>query len=147
MSVNGLDNIELSLNEASVLHSLIKWPNLSDQNVHMAIQMKKSTFSSIKTRLSDQGFFKRVYIPNFPRLGFEMLSVMHGELNRFSTFDERMRIAGDVLQDFTEDFQYISEANQAFNLSVAIRYTDYWKNIEKFMHIYQLNNYLHLLVQ
>lgn len=135
-------DLELSENESAVLHALIKWPNLSDQSVHLNIKMKKSTFSSIKTRLSDQNYFKRIYVPNFPKLGFELLIAMHGKLNRFSTFEERMRIAGDLVSSFTEDFSAIAEDNQSFNMSVAIKYTDYLRNSEKFIELYMLNNFL-----
>ena len=50
---------ELSQNEARVLHSLVKWPNLTDQAIHSEIGMKKSTFSSIKTRLKENGYYNR----------------------------------------------------------------------------------------
>ncbi len=58
--------IDLSQNEARVLHSLVRWPDLTDQAIHSEIGMKKSTFSSIKTRLKEQDYYSRLFIPNFP---------------------------------------------------------------------------------
>ena len=132
----------LSQNEARVLHSLIKWPNLSDQAIHSKIGMKKSTFSSIKARLREHNYFKRYFIPNFPKISFELLLVMHGNLNRFTTLEERMRVAGDVIKAFDEDFYIISESNKAFNLSISQNYTEYAKNQEKFLQIYSENKFL-----
>ncbi|MHA2172999.1 MAG: hypothetical protein ACXAB7_24345, partial [Candidatus Kariarchaeaceae archaeon] len=133
---------DLSQNEARVLHSLVKWPNLTDQAIHSQIGMKKSTFSSIKTRLKDHNYYKRFFVPNFPLVGFEMLMVMHGQLNRFTTFEERMRIAKNLLESFVEDFHVVSESNKAFNLSVTQNYTEYAKNQEKFFHLYSENKFL-----
>ena len=133
---------DLSQNEARVLHSLVKWPDLTDQAIHSEIGMKKSTFSSIKTRLKDSGFYNRLFIPNFPRIGFELMMIQFGQLNRFTSYDERMRIAGDVLKSFTEDFFSVSESNKSFTLSVSKNFTEYAKNQEKFIQIYSENKFL-----
>ncbi|MHA2504032.1 MAG: helix-turn-helix transcriptional regulator [Candidatus Kariarchaeaceae archaeon] len=133
---------ELSSNEARVLHSLVRWPNLSDQAIHSRINMKKSTFSSIKTRLKDQNYYDRYYVPNFPKIGFELFSVFFGKLNRYTTIEERLRIAKDTLESFVEDFYIASENNVAFNLSVTENLTEHEKNLEKFFEIYIINNFL-----
>ncbi len=132
----------LSQNEARVLHSLIKWPDLTDQAVHSQIGMKKSTFSSIKTRLKENGYYKRYYVPNFPKIGLELLVAMHGHLNRFTTIEERMRVAKNLLQSFVEDFHIASESNKAFNLSASKNLTEYAKNQEKFIQLYSDNKFL-----
>ncbi len=146
MTITFVDEIDpiydLSQNEARVLHSLVKWPEETDQAIHSQINMKKSTFSSIKTRLKEQGYYERYYIPNFPKIGFELFMVMFGELNRFTSLEERMRIAGDTIQGFVEDFQVVSESNKAFNLSVSKNYTEYSRNLEKFFQIYAENKFL-----
>ena len=138
------DNIydTLSQNEARVLHSLVKWPQETDQAIHSQINMKKSTFSSIKTRLKEQGYYQRYYIPNFPVIGFELFEIMFGQLNRFTSIEERLRIAGDTIKSFVEDFLVVSESNKAFNLSVSENFTEYAKNSEKFFKIYSENKFL-----
>ncbi|MHA2091025.1 MAG: hypothetical protein ACW98K_09215 [Candidatus Kariarchaeaceae archaeon] len=133
---------ELSQNEARVLHSLVKWPNLTDQAIHSEIGMKKSTFSSIKTRLKENGYYNRYFIPNFPKIGFELFMIMFGQLNRFTTFEERMRIAGETLDNFTEDFFSVSESNKAFTISVTQNLTEYAKNQQKFLQLYSENKFL-----
>lgn len=137
-----IDPLELSQNEARVLHSLVKWPNLTDQAIHSEIGMKKSTFSSIKTRLKESGFYNRYFIPNFPVINFELLMIMYGQLNRFTTFEERMRIAGDTLSSFTEDFYGVSESNKAFTISVTQNLTEFAKNQQKFLQLYSENKFL-----
>lgn len=139
---NDSNGTALSQNEARVLHSLIKWPALTDQAVHSQIGMKKSTFSSIKTRLKENGYYKRYYIPNFPKIGLELLISMHGNLNRFTAIDERMRVAQGLLESFVEDFHIASESNKAFNLAASINYTEYAKNYEKFIQMYSENKFL-----
>lgn len=141
-STNQFSNYNLSQNEARVLHSLVKYPGATDQAIHSTINMKKSTFSSIKTRLKEEDYYRRLFIPNFPKVGFELLLVMFGRLNQFTTFEERMRVAGDTIKSFTEDFQVLSEANQAYNLSVSQNYTEYAKNLSKFLHLYSENKFL-----
>ncbi|MDH5644703.1 MAG: hypothetical protein OEZ01_01780, partial [Candidatus Heimdallarchaeota archaeon] len=114
----------------------------TDQAIHSHIGMKKSTFSSIKTRLKESHYYHRFFIPNFPVLDFELLFIMFGELNRFTTFDERMRVAGDMVKSFTEDFYVVSEANHSFSLSVSQNYTEYAKNQMEFMQVYSENKFL-----
>ena len=133
---------ELSANEARVLHSLVRWPNLSDQAIHSRINMKKSTFSSIKTRLKEQNYYDRYYVPNFPKIGFELFSVFFGKLNRYTTAEERMRVAKDLLESFVEDFYIISENNVGFNFSVSENLTEHEKNLERFFETYIINNFL-----
>lgn len=133
---------DLSQNEARVLHSLIKWPDLTDQGIHSQIHMKKSTFSSIKARLKENDYFQKIYVPNFPLIGFEVMEIMHGHLNRFTSLSERMRVAGDVIKSFVEDFYVVSESNKAFNLSISENLTEYFKNQERFYKIYSENKFL-----
>ncbi len=133
---------QLSQNEARVLHSLVRWPNLSDQAIHSEIGMKKSTFSSIKARLREHDYYRRYYIPNFPLIGFQLLMVMHGHLNRFTTLSERMRVAEDTLKSFVEDFYVVSESNKAFSIAISQNYTEYSKNQELFNQIYSVNKFL-----
>ena len=132
----------LSNNEFRVLHSLIKQPNAMDQELHTQIGIKKSTFSINKARLLERGYFKRYYIPNFPKIGFEMLTIMYGQLNRYTTHAERMRIAKDLITSFAEDFRIISESNNAIHLSISQNMTEYFKNQEKFFQLYAKNNFL-----
>lgn len=134
-------NVDLSQNEARVLHSLVRMPNYSDQIIHSAISMKKSTFSSIKTRLKEQNYYNRYYVPNFPKIGFELLMMSHGRLNQFSSFEERMRVAGDMFKSFIEDFHTVSEGNQKYSLAIAENLTEFSKNHEKFLSLYQMNNF------
>ena len=133
---------DLSQNEARVLHSLVRWPDLTDQAIHSEIGMKKSTFSSIKTRLKEQNYYTHLFVPNFPKIGFELMLVMFGQLNRFTTYEERMRIAGDTVKSFTEDFYGLSESNKSFTLSVSENYTEYAKNLQKFLSLYAENKFL-----
>ncbi|MCY3414686.1 MAG: hypothetical protein INQ03_23755 [Candidatus Heimdallarchaeota archaeon] len=135
-------DIDLSQNEARVLHSIIQMPNYSDQIIHSNIGMKKSTFSSIKTRLKEQNYYQRYFVPNFPKIGFELLMLTHGKLNQFSTFEERMRVAGDLFKTFTEDVYSVSENNQKFIVSISENLTEFLKNQEKFFGTYIQNNFL-----
>ncbi len=134
--------ISLSENEKRVLHALVKWPALSDQAIHSRIKMKKSTFSSIKARLRERGFYRKYFVPNFPVIGFELMHVLFGNLNRFTTYEERMRVAGDVIQSFKEDYLVMTESNKAVNLSISSNFTEYSKNLENFFKIYSENKFL-----
>jgi len=133
---------ELSQNEARVLHSLIKWPELPDNEIHGHIGMKKSTFSSIKNRLKESGYYRRYFVPNFPHLGLELSFIHFGELNRYSNFEEQDRVAGKLIRGFVEDIFQLSENNQFLAISVAENYSEYCKNFQQFYKIYMENNFL-----
>jgi len=144
MSASGEDNSPstLSENESRVLWALIRYPQETDQKIHQIIKMRKSTFSSIKARLREQDYFKQYYVPNFPKIGFELFLIMFGQLNRFSSYEERMRVAQETLKSFVEDFHVISESNKAFNLSISQNLTEYSKNQEKFYQLYSEQKFL-----
>ncbi|MHA2501626.1 MAG: hypothetical protein ACXAE3_01955 [Candidatus Kariarchaeaceae archaeon] len=135
-------NVDLSQNEARVLHSLIKWPDLADNEIHGRIGMKKSTFSSIKNRLKENDYYRRYFVPNFPILGFELNMIQFGELNRFSNHEERERVAGKMLREFNEDILQISENNHYYSISVSENYSEYSKNLEAFNKVFIENRFL-----
>ncbi|MFW9930965.1 MAG: hypothetical protein ACFFD1_16370, partial [Candidatus Thorarchaeota archaeon] len=64
--------IKLSPNEKKVLVGLLHYPSKKDTDICSVLEMRKSTFSTIKSRLEEQNLFYRIAIPGFPKIGAEL---------------------------------------------------------------------------
>ena len=67
--------IKLSPNEKKVLVGLLRYPSKKDTEICEILKMRKSTFSTIKSRLEQQELYNRVTIPGFPKIGAEVFSM------------------------------------------------------------------------
>ncbi|MHA2366540.1 MAG: MarR family transcriptional regulator, partial [Candidatus Hodarchaeales archaeon] len=63
-----IEPLNLKLNERKVLYGLIAYPSRRDTEICQKLDMRKSTFSTIKNRLENQKTFRRIILPGFPRI-------------------------------------------------------------------------------
>ena len=78
-SLQNDEQINLKSNEQKVLYGLIAFPSQKDTDICTKLGMRKSTFSTIKTRLEEQKLFRRVMLPGFPRINAELLRFKDNE--------------------------------------------------------------------
>ena len=72
----------LTINEKKVLYGLIKYPNFTDIEIQKIIKVKGSTYSIIKKKLRDKGYFSTIRMPVFQHLGCKYSIVTYIKLNR-----------------------------------------------------------------
>ncbi|MHA2250524.1 MAG: hypothetical protein ACXAD7_09180 [Candidatus Kariarchaeaceae archaeon] len=123
----------LSQNEARILYSLVKWPHLSDQDMFRKIGMKRSTYQGIKSKLKQNEYYINYNVPDFPKIGFELLSLM------FTKFHRSCPTTDPLFQD---DFFCFNENNQYFRFSIAENLTQISINHEKLVKTYSRENLL-----
>ncbi len=133
---------ELSKNEQQVLYHLVRYPKLSDREIYTAIEMKQSTYSTIKKKLRKEGYFYSAYIPVFQHLGCELLVVWYVTLNRKTKTDDRLAITREHLLNANEIFTIVSESNQAVLLSVSKNIADHVKVSDLIVQLYEENDFL-----
>jgi hypothetical protein len=127
-----------------VLHALVKWPDLSDKVIRSRIGMRHSPYNSAKIRLKDLGYYRRCHVPNFPKIGFELLLVTHGLFIQKSTRSEGEQVTENPLQLFTEDIYHVSESGYFLSLTISENFTQYMKNFQDFTKETAKNDYLSL---
>ncbi|MHA1941292.1 MAG: hypothetical protein ACW97P_06160 [Candidatus Hodarchaeales archaeon] len=67
--------INLNSRERIVLASIFQYPSKPDIEIATSINMKHSTFATIKKRLQNKGYFFRIYLPNFAGFGAEIFGI------------------------------------------------------------------------
>lgn len=132
-----MNNKILSHNEKLILYGLVKYPLKSDNEICNILDLKKSTFSTIKKRLFLKNYFRSIRVPIFQHLGCELLVVSYGKLNQNTTLEERLNISKKLWLGTPEHFYIVSESNQAIILSISKNITDFEERFEDITQIYK----------
>ncbi len=140
--MNSADISGLSVNEQTVLYNLVRHPLLSDQELCNRIDMKQSTFSTIKKKLRTEGYFYSSHSPVFNRLGSELLVVWYVTLNRKTRTEDRLAISRGRLLAASDIFTIVSESNQAVFLSVSKNIGEHVKVTDDLVQLYEENDFL-----
>ena len=135
-------NLKLTDNVKKILYGLVRYPHLPDKEISNKLGIPVSTFSSIKKRLGEYGYYSNYNVPLLQNLGCELFLASYVFLNRTTKTTERLSITENVIKGFSEDFFIISEANQGLHFSISKNYTEFDKNVVSFMDIYLKNNFL-----
>lgn len=137
MSIKSLSN-----KQKLVLYGLVRYPTLTDHEVCKILNLKKSTFSTIKKKFKELGYCNMVRVPIFQHIGCELLIVVYGKMNRRTTIEDRLAISKKYLEKFHEYFYIISESNQAINLAISRNITEFEQNYEGIIQMYESHEFL-----
>ncbi|MCI0497018.1 MAG: hypothetical protein L0Z54_01820 [Thermoplasmata archaeon] len=143
MSVPGV--VPLSTNEQTVLYQLVRCPTLSDQEICSRIDMKQSTFSTIKKKLREEGYFYTSYLPMFQHLGCELLVVWYLTLNRKTRTEDRLALTRGPLLAANDLYTILSESNQAIVMSVSRNIAEHVRVSDELVQLYEANDFLESL--
>jgi len=116
--------VNLTKNEEKVLYGLVKHPDLNDTVLSSTLDVKLSTFTSIKKRLKDQGLFRIVNVPLLNRLGCELLTIIYTRFNPVIPLEERIRTTKKTIEIFEEIFFSVGEQDKGFSVSMSKNYTN-----------------------
>ncbi len=125
------EQVNLKVNEQKVLYGLIAFPSQKDTDICQKLGMRKSTFSTIKTRLEEQELFRRVMLPGFPRINAELFVILSARM-ALSNQDneERLEMLSDVFNLFREDVFVIGESENLIVFSISKNFTNYDLNLQ-----------------
>ena len=125
------EQITLKSNEQKVLYGLIAYPSQKDTDICLKLGMRKSTFSTIKTRLEEAKLFRRVMLPGFPRINAELFVILSARM-ALSNQDneERLEMLSDVFNLFREDVFVIGESENLIVFSISKNFTNYDLNLQ-----------------
>ncbi len=114
----------LTKNEKKVLYNLVSYPELSDTDLAKKINIKTSTFSTIKRKLSDQRYYKNLYAPLLSKLGAELLAVIYTQFNPVIPLEKRVEKTKKTIEVFDEIFFSVGEQEKGFSISISENYTN-----------------------
>jgi hypothetical protein len=132
----------LSKNEQLVLYGLTKYPRLADNEICVEFDMKQSTFSTIKKKLSSERYYQTAYDPILQHLGCELLSVWYMRLNRKMTRDERQDITKNEIMKADDIITAVGESNVEIIISVSKNISEHIEMYDRMLEMYESNNFL-----
>ena len=106
--------MNLTEKEKLVFYGLVRWPDLNDSEISEKIDVKRPTIASIRKRFEREQLYEVVNIPNFEKLGCELLTVRYAEYNPLTPYEVRKpyaekihRLRPDIFFDISTDTQNI----------------------------------------
>ena len=115
--------VELSHNEKLIIYGLVKFPDLPDKQLSEKLNLKHSTVTSIRHRLKENEYFRKLIIPKLQSMGCEMLVVIYTNFSPLIPLEERVEITGKTIEVFDEIFLSVGEQDKGFSLSLSKDYT------------------------
>ncbi len=112
----------LTKNEEKVLYGLVRYPEMKDSELASKLDVKLSTLTSIKRRLSDQKFFRSLTVPMVNRLGCELLAFIYAQFNPVIPLEDRIRTTKKSIEVFDEIFFSVGEQEKGFSISLSQNY-------------------------
>ena len=113
---------ELTKKEKLMLYGLAKYPQLTDKELSKKLNLKHSTITSIRHRLKENDYLRKLIIPKLQSLGCEMLVVIYTHFSPLIPLLERIEIAGETIEVFDEIFFSVGEQDKGFSLSLSQDY-------------------------
>ena len=115
---------QLTSKEQKVLYGMVKYPQLIDTELSKEINIKSTTLTSIKKRLSGQGYFRKLTIPMLNLLGSELLAVIYTQFNPVIPLEERIKTTKKTIEVFDEIFYSVGEQDKGFSISMSKNYSN-----------------------
>ena len=115
---------QLTEKEKKALYGLIRYPTLNDSGLSEKINVKLSTLTSIKRRLSNQKYFHKLTVPMLNRLGAELLAVIYTKFNPVIPLEERVKTTRKTIEVFDEIFFSVGAQDKGFSISLSKNYTN-----------------------
>lgn len=125
----------ISNSEKLVFMGLVTYPDKKDTEIADILSLPNSTFASIKSRLLDEGYFSEVYVPVFPKLGFELLATVYSDFNPSVSVEERIHNTTKTVEIYPEMIMSMGESHRGFSLSVAENVTSIMRISDERMRI------------
>ena len=119
---NYMQKFELTNKEKLMLYGLVKYPELTDKELSEKLSMRHSTVTSIRHRLKENEYFRKLILPKLKNLGCEMLVIIYTNFSPLIPLSERIEITGKAIEVFEEIFLSVGEQDKGFSLSLSRDY-------------------------
>lgn len=141
----GLDNrsekVELNSTEQQTLLGLVEHPCLTDTQLAAELGLNRSTFATTKASLLKRHFFRTLFIPDFHRLGFELLMISTGSLSASIDYAVRRR-SWEHIHGNHNHFFTISDPETLLTMVFGHDLTELQERIDLFEYHYTRGKFL-----
>lgn len=120
--LKSMNKFELTTKEKQMLYGLVKYPQLTDKELSEKLDLKHSTVTSIRHRLKENNYLRKLIIPKLQGMGCEMLVVIYTHFSPLIPLLERIEITGKTIEVFEEIFLSVGEQDKGFSLSLSKDY-------------------------
>ena len=117
-----MKKFDLTQKEKLMLYGIAKYPNLTDKQLSQVLKLKQSTVTSIRNRLKNYGYFRKLIIPRLQNMGCQMLVSIYTSFSPLIPLEERVDITGSAIEVFEEIFFSVGEQDKGFSLSLSKDY-------------------------
>jgi len=117
-----MEKPELTKKEKLMLYGLVKYPKLTDRQLSEKLNLKHSTVTSIRHRLKENGFCRKLIIPRLQNMGCKILAVIYTNFSPLTPLEERVKITGKAVEVFEEIFFSAGVQDKGFSISLAEDY-------------------------
>ncbi|MHA1585637.1 MAG: helix-turn-helix domain-containing protein [Promethearchaeota archaeon] len=117
----------ITSNEKKVLYGLVRYSNLNDKQLAKVLGVKDSTLTSVKKRLSENKYYRTLFVPMLNRLGCELLGISFTSFNPIIPLDKRIKKSTETIEKNDEIFLSVGALEHGFSLSFTKDYTTYSK--------------------
>lgn len=134
---------KLTKKELDALWGLINYPILNDKYLAKKTNLKLSTVTAIRRRFREKDYFQTVNIPNFYRLGYELLSVEYGPFNETVPIDRRIKYFKKFLSNDTNSIFSLMSRSNGVVLNITKNYAEaneHYKNLGAFFTEHNLSD-------
>ena len=114
----------LTKREEKVLYGLVRYPELNDSELSSVLNIKLSTLTSIKRRLTANDFYHNLNVPMLNRLGCELLAIIYMQFNPVIPLEKRIQTTKRTIEVFDEIFFSVGEQEKGFSISLSQNYTN-----------------------
>ena len=95
-----MKKVDLTKNVKLMLYGLVKHPQLTDKQLSEKLDLKHSTVTSIRHRLRENEYFRKLMIPRLQNMGCQMLVATYTNFSPLIPLEERVDITGKTIEVF-----------------------------------------------
>jgi len=134
------EDVVFSDTEKNVFCMLIKYPELSDNEIGNELGVSRHTVSRLRRGFEENNYIRKIYLPDLKNLGFEILTFIHIRFDPNNPPDIEKIEASLLMSDST-----VFMANRMFEavmISIYSDYDDYNSDKTRIMQILKENKWI-----
>ena len=125
-----MKKIEFTKKEKLMLYGLVKYPQLTDNELSKKLDLKHSTVTSIRHRLKENEYLRKLIIPKLQSMGCEMLVAIYTNFSPLIPLLERVEITGKTIEEATQEIE-----EKLYREIVDTKFQAWLENLRKQSHI------------
>jgi hypothetical protein len=114
----------------------VRDPDVTDKTLSEKTGISRYTIAKSKEKFETTGILRTVRIPNFTKLGFEMMVYAHGRFNLQADEKDRLAHLREV-EDVKAPFLFVYGATEAVSLDLYHDFEEFRKTVNQLSSIYQ----------